>query len=328
MLQRTEPEETVSTEVRIATPDEELPGKELSAQDLDTELAELAAYIQASATRSKNHYKTVKKTILKRSLIVMAPVLIVLAVSLFAWRTGLGNPSVFMWVSLATSFLSMLGSGFLSRWTPNNKRAPVEQERRTAQRLIKIDDVRAVPLVFDALRWSADRTEDPQLWQALGRLLPRLTQAQAQELGSERQGRLALWLWGWDKSPKHPHLAALGNQPVLGVLHVLAQLGRSSLPTHHPVLKDDVEVLNILETWAAGQKLGQDPEVRQAAAASFEAIKNKIAMAHSSAQLLRASAAASPPLDSLLRPAEGAQETDPQELLRATSTAPHDDDHA
>ncbi len=250
--------------------------------------------------------------------------MIALVACLFAIRQGLVSPTVMMWVALASFLLSLLASWIPSRWRPNLLRAPEEQERLTAQRLAEIDDVRAVPLLFDALCWTADRTVHPLLWQALGRLLPRLTAEQARALGPERHGRMALWIHGWDRSPHHSHLAAIGHPPVLGVLHVLAQIGQSSLPTYHPVLKAEVPVLEIVKTWADGQKLGEDPIVQQAAAACCEAIQNKIALVRSSAQLLRASAPTASSPESLLRPAQGTQQTDPQELLRATSTNKHD----
>jgi len=328
MLQKTEIAETPSTEVRATAIDKVLPGNTSATQDLDTELAELTACIEAGATRRKSKLATDMKTIKKRGLAYFAPIAIVLLGNLFAMRQGLISPTIANCVTIVSLIAWLPTLKYQSRWRADALPAPPEQERLAAQRLAEIDDVRAVPLIFDALGSSDDKTLATQLWKALGRLLPRLTLEQARALGPERHGRMALWLNGWDMYPDHSHNAEIGTQPVLGTLHVLAQLGQRSLPTYHPVLKTDVAVLDILGTWAAGQNRGKDPELQRAAAAAYEAIQDRMALAKSSAQLLRASDATAPNPEILLRPAQGAQQTDPQELLRATPTNTREDDSA
>ena len=109
-----------------------------------------------------------------------------------------------------------------------------------------------------------------------------------------------------------------GNSPLLGLLHVMACVGHSTVLTPHRVLKT-VDLMRVLDSWASGNDSGEDPVVQQAAIACREAIQQKMDLARSGEQLLRASA---PPLDrptSLLRPAQGAAPTESQELLRSGS---------
>lgn len=136
---------------------------------------------------------------------------------------------------------------------------------------------------------------------------------------------LASWLQTWDMRINHSHFAKIGNRPALGMLHVLGQVGQRSYLIIQPPMKIRVSLLSLSGKWAKGQKLGRDPEIQQAAADCYEALKNQTALAYSSAQLLRASDTTSSSPEILLRPAQGVQQTDPQELLRATSTDKHDD---
>ena len=189
MLQKNEPVEILSTEVRTAATNELLTGKELSTQEMDAELAELTACLEAGNTRSKNRQKTIRKKINRRVLTGFVPFAIVLLGCLFAILHHMVNPMIGMLALFTIPVFSKMSTIYMSRLRIGDPPAPVEQERLAAQRLTEIDDIRAVVPIIDALSWSADRTVDPQLWQALGRLLPRLTVEQARALGPERHGR-------------------------------------------------------------------------------------------------------------------------------------------
>jgi len=326
--QKFETVETLPTDVRAAATDEILTEELLPPQDLDTELAELATSIEASATRKKNDANALNKTNMKQAAIVLAPLVLALVGSLVAMMRDLVSPAAAMWIAIASLFWAIITGVFTLPWKPKNPSTDVEEERLTTQRLVAIDDVRAVPLLLDALRWHTDRTLRPELWKALGRLLPRLTAAQAHALGPGRLRRMAFWIHSWNQTPRHSSVTALGTPPIVGILHVLAHSDQGSYRFYHPASETAFSVLTIAKTWAAGHSLGKNPEVRQAAIACCEVIKTRKEQARSSAQLLRASAPASSAPDSLLRPAQGVQETAPEELLRATSPTPHDDDHA
>lgn len=317
MLQKHETEEpspTSATTTATAEAAAIRTAEETLSQDRETELEELTACIEAGITRSKKHRHTAHKTIMKRCLTFFAPIAIILLGCLFAMRQGMLDPMV---VTIVSVVLPIIAAMVPQRWRPRAYPGPSEPERLAAQRLAEIDDVRAVGPFIDHLRWSGDPNAPPELWQALGRLLPRLTVEQARDLGKERHSILVLWLQTWGMRLSYSRFAAAGNRPVLGILHVLAQLGQSSIRIVQPFIKtENVSLLEMLGKWAEGQELGQDPAVQQAAAACCEAIRNQTDPAHPSKQLLRASAPTSFSQATLLRPVQSAGHTDPQELLR------------
>ena len=326
MLQKTEVLEIRSVAISTTATSEVL--VELPTQNLDVELAELTACLEEGFTRRKNHFETSIKAINKRGVAFFTPFALFLLCLMFAMFRSLFSPAVAIGVMVVS----------LIAWTPTLKYqvrrhrsappAPLEQERFAALRLVEIEDIRAVAPLIDCLSWGDVSTMHPAIWQALGRLLPRLTVEQARALGPERHGRLVFWLQAWELSPSHSAVTALGNMPMLGILHVLAHLGQRSVISYCMMTKQKVSLLAMLDKWAEGKKLGQDPVLRQAAMACCDAIRNQTALGHSSDQLLRASAATAPEPQSLLRPAQGTQHTNPQELLRATSTNENEDDGA
>ena len=241
---------------------------------------------------------------------------------------GLFSPAITVGIAIVVLLTSLPISKYQASRRMSVPPVPLEQERLAARRLVEIEDVRAVAPLIDCLSWGDDSTIHSELWQALGRLLPRLTVEQARALGPERHGRLVFWLQAWELSPSHSAVTALGNMPMLGILHVLAHLGQRSVISYCMMTKQKVSLLAMLDKWAEGKKLGQDPVLRQAAMACCDAIRNQTALGHSSDQLLRASAATAPEPQSLLRPAQGTQHTNPQELLRATFTNENEDDSA
>jgi hypothetical protein len=201
----------------------------------------------------------------------------------------------------------------------NRKRPPVERVEREAlamQRLAAIEDVGVVAPLIDALHWLGGSASCPEIWQALGRLLARLTAEQARELGSARHGILAFWIYGWALRAGHDHFVEIGREPLLGTLHVLAHLGQTSFHVVTPGGETEISVLSVLSKWAEGETLEPDPVVQQAAAACSDAILQKIALSRAGQHLLRASAPASSSPETLLRSVESAGQTPPQELLR------------
>ena len=185
----------------------------------------------------------------------------------------------------------------------------------TTRKLIEMDDVRTVGSLMDILKWMSDETSQPELRHALGHLLPRLTEDEALELGKERHGSLATYIYAWNMPPGRKHFAESGNQHLLGVLHVMAHVGQDVFKLRPP--KDmPVSLLSTLGDWAAGKEAGQDPAVQQAAGVCRAAIQKKMSLARSGEQLLRASAPLGSGSETLLRPAAGTRDTDPQELLR------------
>jgi hypothetical protein len=185
------------------------------------------------------------------------------------------------------------------------------KEHNAARQLIASEDAEAVGTLIDLLEWTDYKDLEPELWRALGRLLPRLTASEAQELGKERHGALAAWMKSWD------YRSAESNVPLLGMIHVMGYLGRSSLKTTNRYgERSTVSLLPLLKKWAAGKGSGQDPAVQEAAIACREAVERKIALTHSGEQLLRASTPPVAGVESLLRPAQGTAPTPAQELLR------------
>jgi hypothetical protein len=324
MLQKNESVEIPSTVARI-TATNEVP-VELPAQNTNVELAELVVCLEEGFNRRKKHFQTSIKSINKRGVVVFTPFALVLLCLMFAMFRGLFSPAIAIGIMVVSFTLWMPTLKYQVRRHRSVSPAPLEQERLAVLRLVEIEDIRAVAPLIDCLSWGGDSTMHPEIWQALGRLLPRLTVEQARALGPERHGRLVLWLQAWELSPSHSAVTALGNMPTLGILHVLAHLGQRSIIPYHPMIKQKMSLLAMLGEWADGKKLGQDPMVQQAAAACCHAIRNQTALGYSGEQLLRASVAASPDPKSLLRPTQGAQQTAPQELLRATSTNEDDDD--
>lgn len=327
MRQRIESEAMLPREAPKTVQSKPLTAENMSAQDAETELAELKACVDACVARIKGHFITFQKTIMKRTLALHLPLFVIMVASLFAMYRGRLSPNAMIWVVMISMLLTQLFSLMITRLRPNAYPGPTEQERLAAQRLAEREDVRVVNSLIDYLRWGGDhtvpdRTVRLELWKALGRLLPSLTAEQARELGSERQGILAEWLQGWEQSIHHSLYVAIGNQPAIGILHVFAQIGQDYLRTCQQPHKMNV----LLRNWADGRKLGQDPAIRQAAARCCEAIKNKSALIHPDEQLLRASAPPPTSQENLLRPVQGVRQTDPQELLRSTSINKLNDD--
>lgn len=313
MLQSTGSVETPPIEAQTPVPtasEEAGVEAELCTADSDVEVAELTACVRAAVVRNVKRSRTVSR--------INSLVLIVAFSLLFPLHRGIAAMiGWFLCLCLVNLFAerTLQDIGF-SLWAHRSRRA----ERDAVRRLTARDDVRSVGDLLDALHWMNDKgTQEsavrPEIWQALVRLLPRLTEEQAQQLGKQRHARMARWMFLWENPLLRMGTEALQDSPLPGIMHVMSSVGRSSIdngerravPTALPP---------ILDKWIAGEGAGQDPVVQQAAVACREAIRQKMALAHSGEQLLRASAPTGAAPDSLLRPAQSGQQTEPQELLR------------
>ena len=308
MLQQSGTEQVETTALPELSAETEIQ-EEMPTALQDEELAELTASIEAARLRGKSRGQA-----WRRSQFVVSAVLMAISLSIFfVLARGIVPP---IWLSILIMAGSVLAvpvgiiSGFL--WSRRSKAA----ERAAANRLATIDDVGAATPILDALRFVDDKALRPELWQALGRLLPRMTEAEALALGPERLSALAVWLDAWDHPLTRRAYVRYGSQPLPGMLHVLGLIGQERYSLGNPI---HFSLTPTLERWAKGEGAGKDQAVRQAAEACREAIRQKTVQAHSSKHLLRASSAAPSSPEALLRPSQNSQETDPQELLRPNS---------
>jgi len=180
------------------------------------------------------------------------------------------------------------------------------------------------PTLINIVYWTNDNgaradAARPEAWEALGRLLPRLTAEEIGELDASSRGKLAAWMEFWDNPLAQRQIGKPGHGPLLGILHVMTVMGQSTVQTPHRVLKT-ADLVRVLEMWANGTEAGEDPAVQKAAIACREAIQEKMALARPGEQLLRASAPPPDPPASLLRAAQGTAPADSQELLRSGSS--------
>jgi|SRR5579871_2428904 len=278
------------------------------------ELAEATACLEAAHIRNKSRNRT-----MRGSLLAVSGVILAASLSMF-YALGHGvTPAP--WTSLLLALGSNVGVGAVAVggffWARKSRRP----EHAAAGRLVEIEDVRGVASLIDTVVWLPDKALHSTLWQALGRLLPQLTEEEALELGKERHALLATWIQAWDYPLTRHAYVKRGTAPLIGMLHVMAHVGQNRFHAGDQPIKVNVTLLPSLEKWAAGQGIGQDPAVQQAATACREAILQKMALAKSGAQLLRASAPTPAGSETLLRPAQGAEQTDPQELLRPNTAA-------
>jgi hypothetical protein len=309
VLQKTETVETASTEALTETTEEAVVRTDVGSTPQDAEFAELAACIEAGVTRSKR----------RTHIALNAAVCILLLFAVLA-LIGAGKPNLEMPLLIFAGALYVAELGLITglMWSRRDRR--IAQESAAAKKLAEMDDVRAVGLLIDAvhwiMKWNPKTVRRPDLWRTLGRLLAHLTEEEAQGLGKERHDLLATWTKAWDTPLFRKHYTGLGNQPLLGMLHALGHVGQNSFRFVQPPFDRTVTLLPLLGKWAAGAGAGTDPAVQQAAVACRDAIKARVALTGPGEHLLRASDPSPLGPVNLLRPAQGTQQTDPQELLR------------
>jgi hypothetical protein len=321
MLQRTESIETSPTEASSLAPStSEMRSAEAETlTGLDADLEEMAACTRARSERMRQRSRTNAKRSFFYSLI---PV-IVSMIYIIAWITKVTKPSLA--VDGLIFFLAMVGAiAGLSgqRFQKVRTHGP---ELTAAKKLLQRDDVRVVAPLLNTSDWIFTTSERLAFWQALERLLPRMTEEEILQLGKSRHWLLAQWIQDWDSPPRQRKTFAGtafiggGNPVLVQLLRVMAIIGQSSIELKFGPggpASVSAHLLPNLNRWAAGQGVGQDPKVQQAAILCREAIEQKMALARNGAQLLRASASTPAGSDTLLRPTQGTQQTDPQELLR------------
>ena len=276
--------------------------------ETDAELEELTAIIEAGVARSERRSRTFHVASPYFSTVLLFGGMIA-----FSHRF-IRDPKGTVVLGLVYLFVVLTGHLGAHRWLNNVSLSG--RERDAAKRLTEIDDARAVGPLMDVLPWTDTRTLRPELWQVLGRRWLRLSEDEAREIGKDRHYALAAWIQGFDPPVTHGNYAGSGNQPLLGMLHVISHVGLETFQMGHKPLIMRVSLRPILAKWANGKGAGYDPEVQQAAAACCDAIQHKMALAEPGEHLLRASAPIASSPESLLRPAQGTQQTDPQELLR------------
>lgn len=283
----------------------------------ETDFTELTACIAAGVKRSRRRVKIFQSIHLSLALacVVLLIASIFLMIAGIELTVGWGlliGAGIFFLGALAL-ILGLRGMGRDRRLT---------LERNAALKLAAMQDVRTVGSLIDAvhwiLQWTGHRALRPDVWKVLGPLLPRLTQEEARALGRERHGLLANWIYSWDTTLYRKHYLGLGNQPLLGMLYVMTQVGENTIPIGDYPFRTTLPLMPVLEKWIAGNGAGSDPEVQQAAALCRDAILHHTALNRSGEQLLRASAAAPAGSESLLRAAQGVAPAEPQQLLRPT----------
>jgi hypothetical protein len=175
------------------------------------------------------------------------------------------------------------------------------QHRELMQRLADYDDVAGVGALAETLEWPDPRVQDMAA-SALKRLLPRLRASDAHLLTRGQRAclyrRLTMSQVGRDGTLILAILAALqqvGDEAAIPHVRRLAD-GKVLSPTQRKVQAAAQECLPYLETHASQQRASQT--------------------------LLRASAQEHTPAGDLLRPAESANATVPQELLRPGIVTP------
>jgi hypothetical protein len=312
MLQHHDTPETPAVKAPSAevTGTEPIPLKENVASGHDSELMELAASLQASVDGSRRRSRTYMKVACALLAVGVVP-LVSLYMALLAGPTP---PSSEILSILMGGFAVMptiiIGGVVWLRRVPSNA-----QERIAAEKLRHIDDPHAVGLLLDRVGEIYTAPLRPVLWQTLVRLLTQMQEDEIQQLGTERYGTLAFVIRSWD-NPLQKMMSDVGNPFLLAALTVLTRCGQISFRVATASEPQTIDILPTLWRWAKGKGAGRDPEVQQAAIACRDAIEQRRALGRTGEQLLRASEPTPVGPDTLLRPTQGAPQTDPQELLR------------
>lgn len=290
------------------------------AQDHDAEFGELAACIEAGVARSKRRVTSFRRIFTGISAASVIATLLVVFAPLFLMnfhRPHIREGTAIL-LGAGACYVEMIVILIRRVWLRIDHRS--EQERTAARKLAKMDDVRAVAPMIDTIewitQWIGDRTLRSEFWQELGRLMLRMNEDEARAIGNDRLGILAVWIQGWDLPLVQKPFDDSGNEPLIGMLHVMGHVGQSVIQIGRAPTVKSVSLLPVLETWIRGAGSGKDPAVQLAAVGCREAIRQKMALARSGEQLLRASGPFSSGRETMLRPAQGGPQTNPQELLR------------
>ncbi|HLK56088.1 MAG TPA: hypothetical protein VKU00_05975 [Chthonomonadaceae bacterium] len=307
MLHHIEPEETSPTGIQVGVAE---PHSEILTQDNEQELAELTACVEQAGARITKRNKTIG-----RGILVVAAGLAV-AGGAIAAATPILTSVLFL--SISCPVLLIVGLMLLTLrmpWAANRNGRSLDV---VVQRLTEMVDTRACAPLIDVFWMVSDNALRTEIWRALGRLLPQLNEEEVWALGKERQQFLMIWAQYWEHPQVRANYAEAGMQPLIGMLKVLMQGGQNAFEVglHSP----EAALLPPLEKWAAGESVGENPEVQEAARLYRAAILRRIALAKTGAHLLRASAPTPSGPDTLLRSVQNTAQADPQELLRPNTT--------
>lgn len=178
--------------------------------------------------------------------------------------------------------------------------------KSVAAKLAQLEDVAAIGSLTEVLgqkgRYAYNTATRKLVSQALTRLLPRVTADEAAMLSQEQRAILRNVL-------KNQGKFGIGERYeadfLVAILKALAQIG-------------DTRCLPQVQELA---RFAEDAEVRKAAASCLPHLQEVVEQERNSQTLLRAASAAGTPADLLLRPAHAVNATDPDQLLRATSSS-------
>jgi len=233
-------------------------------------------------------------------------VLLVMARSIVSAEVWEANIPAHLVFSGAMSLLLILSLAAV-----NSCRKPRERRRNLTARVADQGDVRSIGALIDALSLADTRTHTIAL-DAICERLPLLKTGDETLLTKSQCARLSYLLSLPVESPLHKDIRALfrpADQRSIdlrvAILQAFEQIG-------------DSKVLPVV-TQLVSRKPGTIGErrIHEAAVSCLAALQLRQEQARSSQTLLRASHLAPAASDTLLRPAEGSQETSSAELLRA-----------
>jgi hypothetical protein len=167
-------------------------------------------------------------------------------------------------------------------------------QRIAARLLADYGEVRTVGVLAEALEYR-DKKTHRLAGVALKRLLPRLRAGEEELLNPQQRACL------------HRALKSQDTELVLCILTALQQIG-------------DGCALAFVEPLALGEGTGHDSRVREAAQVCLPILRQRAEQERAMSTLLRAAEAPPPPSDTLLRPVMGSTTSDPQQLLRGSSS--------
>ncbi len=193
--------------------------------------------------------------------------------------------------------------GWFDDWNPRrqyHEHLHNQQWNQIARVLARLEDVQVAGPLAEALNY-ADTNTRPTLMTALYRLVPLMDANTARMLTVGQRTALYHLL----ESAKD-QLGQSDRNLSLAILRVT-------------VLAEDTQAISIVERIAAS---AASQDVAQAAAQTSEQLKAIAQRQEISQSLLRGASAPATPSDMLLRPAQGGESTQPEQLLRAVVSEP------
>ncbi|MCW3101113.1 MAG: hypothetical protein JWL77_6731 [Chthonomonadaceae bacterium] len=201
MLQRHDTQQRTATEGAPVSAE-----AESVSPNLDAELAELTACMEASIARNKRRARRRNRVGISLDLGCV--------VGIVAWTYAVlrGVMSADTMPMAVAVFMIVIPVAVLIggvKWTGRDYIHSIRLLPDVVNRLILRDDARVVGPLLDAFYLYAAFVK-PAFWQTMGRLLPRMTADEILQLGKERHGRLATWIAGWDRPGNRMMFAGAG----------------------------------------------------------------------------------------------------------------------